>query len=157
MKAPLAEDTPSMSGSGGVDNCSDLEDLAIPSHLKKPMWDKANKLASDDSAIVKAPGDEDGWMVMCSSGTRPHYVKMSKCAFACDDQCLSYKSMKCAHIPLHLRLKPTVSVISSSGIALESLLLISQLCLKQANPNQPARSLQEKVFRRNARGRSAQL
>ena len=79
MKAPLAEDTPSTSSSGGVDNCGNLADLAFPSHLKQPLWDKANKLASDDSAIVSAPGDEDGWMVKSSSGKRPHYVKMSKC------------------------------------------------------------------------------
>ena len=98
MKAPLAEDTPSTLSSGGVNNCGDLADLAIPSHLKQPLWDKANKLASDDSAIVTAPGDEDGWMVKSSSGIRPHYVKISKCAFTCDDQCLSYKSMKlCSH------------------------------------------------------------
>lgn len=98
MKATLAEDTPSTSGSGTMDSCGGLEDIPIPSHLKKPMWDKANKLASDGSAIVKAPGAEDGWMVVSSSGNRPHYVKASKCAFSCDDQCLSYKSMKlCSH------------------------------------------------------------
>jgi len=50
MKAPLAEDTPSTSSSGGVDNCGDLADLANPSHLKQPLWDKASKLASDDSS-----------------------------------------------------------------------------------------------------------
>ena len=58
---------------------------------------QANSLVMTQ-AIVTAPGDEDGWMVKSSSGKRPHYVKMSKCAFACDDQCLSYKSMKlCSH------------------------------------------------------------
>ena len=95
MKSPLAEDTPSTSRSGIIDS---LQDFPIPSHLREPIWDKANRLASDDSAIVKAPGAEDSWMVMSSSGERPHYVKTSKCAFACDDQCLSYKSMKlCSH------------------------------------------------------------
>ena len=98
MKAPLAEDAPSTSGSGTMDSCGGLEDVPIPAHLKLPMWDKANKLASDDSAIVKAPGAEDGWMVVSSSCKRPHYIKASKCAFSCDDQCLSYKSMKlCSH------------------------------------------------------------
>ena len=37
-------------------------------------------------------------MVRSSSSERPHYIKVSKCSFICDDQCLSYKSMKvCSH------------------------------------------------------------
>ena len=49
-------------------------------------------------AIVQAPGDDCAWMVRSSSSKRPHYVKVSKCSFICDDQCLSYKSTKvCSH------------------------------------------------------------
>lgn len=56
--------------SGGVDNCVDLADLAILYHLKQPMWDKAKKLATDDSAIVKAPGDDGGSMFKSSCGKK---------------------------------------------------------------------------------------
>ena len=51
-------------------------------------------------AIVRAPGDgdESALMVKSYSGKRSHFVKITKCTFACDEQCLSYKSMKlCSH------------------------------------------------------------
>ena len=67
-------------------------------HLKESMTKKANDLVHDEMAIVRAPGDEGGWIVRSSSGKRPHYVSASKLSFACDEHCLAYKSMKvCSH------------------------------------------------------------
>lgn len=80
-------------------NCP-LDILSLPSQLKESLWEKASDLAKDETAIVRAPGDgdESAWMVKSYSGKRPHFVKITKCTFACDDQCLSYKSMKlCSH------------------------------------------------------------
>ena len=87
----------SSNASGVVAN--PLSTLQIPNSLKDSMWEKANDLSVDESAIVKAPGSESAWMVKSYSNDRPHYVKMSASGhIICDDQCLSYKSMKiCAH------------------------------------------------------------
>lgn len=94
MKAPAQVDQqPSHS------SCP-LDILPLPSQLKESLWEKANDLAKDGMAIVRAPGDgdESAWMVKSYSGKRPHFVKVTKCTFACDEQCLSYKSMKlCSH------------------------------------------------------------
>ena len=64
------------------------------------MWEKAQDLSTDVTSIVQAPGDQSAYMVKSYSNKRPHYVKMShRGSFLCDDQCLSYKSMKiCSHI-----------------------------------------------------------
>lgn len=59
-----------------MDNCGGFQNFPIPSHLKEPIWDKANRLASDDSAIVKALGAEESWRVLRSSGERPHYTNV---------------------------------------------------------------------------------
>jgi len=87
----------SSNASGVVAN--PLSTLQIPNNLKDSLWEKANDLSVDESAIVKAPGSESAWMVKSYSNDRPHYVKMSASGhIVCDDQCLSYKSMKiCAH------------------------------------------------------------
>ena len=76
-----------------------LSTLQIPDSLKNSMWEKAHDLSVDVNAIVKAPGSQSAWMVKSYSSERPHYVKMSDSGgIVCDDQCLSYKSMKmCAH------------------------------------------------------------
>lgn len=92
MKAPLTFDCPSTSSTCPLDG------LLIPGHLKNFLWDKSRELVDEECAIVQAPGDENGWMVKSVSGKRPHYVRKSKSSFACDDQCLSYKSVKiCSH------------------------------------------------------------
>ena len=75
-----------------------LDSLALPPKVTSSLWEKASNLAKDETVIVQAPGDDYAWMVRSSSSKRPHYVKVSKCSFVCDDQCLSYKSMKvCSH------------------------------------------------------------
>ena len=70
-----------------------LDELPLSSQLKESIWDKANELVQGENAIVRAPGDgdESAWMVKSYSGKRPHYVKITKCSFTCDEQCLSYK------------------------------------------------------------------
>lgn len=83
-----------------TDSRCPLDVLALPSQLKESLWEKANDLVKDETAIVRAPGDRDesAWMVKSYSGKRPHFVKITKCTFTCDEQCLSYKSMKlCSH------------------------------------------------------------
>lgn len=93
MKASVQEQSPSRSSS----DCP-LDSLALPPQVASSLWEKANDLARDETPIVQAPGDDCAWMVRSSSSKRPHYVKVSKCSFICDDQCLSYKSMKvCSH------------------------------------------------------------
>lgn len=76
-----------------------LDSLAVPQHLKESIWKKAQDLVEDEAAIVKAPGEECAWCVKSYSNKRPHYVRKSKCGgFLCDEQCLSYKSLKlCSH------------------------------------------------------------
>ena len=88
MKAAVQVDQPSHS----------LDILSLPSQLKESLWEKVNDLAKDKMAIVRAPRDESAWMVKSYSGKRPHFVKITKCTFACDEQCLPYKSVKlCSH------------------------------------------------------------
>ena len=97
MKAVIKDnnDRPSTS-SGGPS--SQLDSLELPVQLKESMRMKANDLANDETAIVQAPGDECAWIVRSYHGQRPHYVRVSKSSFSCDEQCLSYKSMKvCSH------------------------------------------------------------
>ena len=73
-----------------------LDTLDIPQQLKENMWKKAQDLARDEEAIVKAPSEDHAWCIKSYSNKRPHYVKCG--GFLCDDQCLSYKSMKlCSH------------------------------------------------------------
>ena len=83
-----------------IDCSCPLDVLALPSQLKASLWEKANDLVNDEAATVQAPGDVEQcvWMVKSHSGKRPHFVKVKKCGFTCDEQCLSYKSMKlCSH------------------------------------------------------------
>ena len=95
MKAAVQDDFDQPS------DCScPLDVLSLPPHLKTSLWEKANDLVNDEAAIVRAPGDADecAWMVKSYSGKRPHFVKASKCGFSCDEQCMSFKSMKlCSH------------------------------------------------------------
>ena len=92
MKATIQVNPPTDS------NCP-LDVLTLPSQLKKSLWEKANDLLKDETAIVRAPGDgdESAWIVKSYSGKQPHFVKITKCTFACDEQCLSYKSKLCSH------------------------------------------------------------
>lgn len=94
MRATVQDD----SGSSGFSDCP-LDSLAVPPHLKDSIWKKANDLVQDEGAIVQAPGDESAWCIKSYSNKRPHYVRKSKCGgFLCDEQCLSFKSMKlCSH------------------------------------------------------------
>ena len=77
-----------------------LDALELPSHVRKSMWEKPQDLSMDETSIVKAPGDQSAYMVKSYGNKQPHYVKMSqRGGFLCDDQCLSYKSMKiCSHV-----------------------------------------------------------
>ena len=51
-----------------------LSTLQIPSSIKDGMWEKAQYLSIDDSAIVSAPGSEIEWMIKSYSSEQPHYV-----------------------------------------------------------------------------------
>ena len=76
-----------------------LHALEISNSLKVSMWEKAQDLLKDDNSIVKAPGSDTSWMVRSYSNEKPHYVQVAKSGnIVCDDQCLSYNSLKiCAH------------------------------------------------------------
>lgn len=95
MKATVENDSECSRAS---DNPLDV--LELPSHVRKSMWEKAQDLSMNETNIVQAPGDQSAYMVKSYSNKRPHYVKMShRGGFLCNDQCLSYKSMKiCSHI-----------------------------------------------------------
>jgi len=49
--------------------------------------------------IIKAPGDDAAFMVKSISGQCPHYIKTTKKGgFACDVQCIGFKSSRlCSH------------------------------------------------------------
>ena len=68
---------------------------------------KAQDLARDETSIVKVPGSENTWMIKSYSNKQPHYVRLSNSAgISCDDQCLSYKSLKiCSHTSVALAAK----------------------------------------------------
>ena len=76
-----------------------LNALEIANSLKQSMWAKARDLTRDDNSIVKAPGSDTAYMVRSYSNERPRYVQVLKSGnIVCDDQCLSYCSLKnCAH------------------------------------------------------------
>lgn len=75
------------------------------------MWKKAQDLARDEEAIVKAPSEDHA--CKSYSNKRPHYVRKSKCGgFLCDDQCLSYKSMKLCS---HTKCKPNFTTLVETG------------------------------------------
>ena len=78
---------------------SSLSELGLPPHTASTIWSRAQLLAENESSNVAAPGDETAFLVKSSSGQRPHYVKSTKKGgFACDDQCLGYKSLRiCSH------------------------------------------------------------
>ena len=80
------------------DNPSDA--LELSSHVRKSMWEKPQDLSMDETSIVKDPGDQSAYMVKSYGNKQPHYVKMSqRGGILCNDQCLSYKSMKiCSHV-----------------------------------------------------------
>lgn len=83
-----------------TDSTCPLDALTLPPQLEESLWKKANNLVKDETAIVRAPGDgdESAWMVISYSSKQPHYMKMTKCTFACDKKCLSYKSSRlCSH------------------------------------------------------------
>ena len=66
------------------------------------MWEKAQDLAtvaSDETSIVKAPGSENVWMIKSYSNKQTYYVRLSNSGgISCDDQCVSFKSLKiCSH------------------------------------------------------------
>ena len=97
MKTVVTDNNERPSTSSLASPCP-LDSLELPSQLKESMMVKANDLANDETAIVQAPGDDSAWIVRSYHGKRPHYVKASKSSFSCDEQCLSYKSMKvCSH------------------------------------------------------------
>ena len=63
------------------------------------MWGKAQALARDETSVVKAPRSENAWMIKSYSNKQPHYVRLlNSGGISCNDQCLSYKSLKiCSH------------------------------------------------------------
>ena len=78
-------------------NVNPLCELKLPN--ASTVWERANDLLDDSSAIVPAPGDPSAFMVKSNTGQQPHYVKPSKAGgFLCDDKCLGFKSAKvCSH------------------------------------------------------------
>ena len=75
------------------------DQLALPQHFSRSLWNKAQALSTDVDGMVNCPGDHTSWMVKSESGKRPHFVKAAKGGgYLCDDTCLAYKSSKtCSH------------------------------------------------------------
>lgn len=139
-KAAVVVDQPSHS------NCP-LDILSLPCQLKESFWEKASDLAKDETAIVRAleDGDESARMVKSYSSKQPHFMKITKCTFACDNQCLSYKSMKlCSH---------TITLVIKKNCVER---LLKWYCTIKYQPNfttlaeagKPSKSQPEKVFQR---------
>ena len=96
MKAPIV---PLSHGDSVIEKqVTPLDCLSLPPNMAKTIWSRANAILEDESAIVKAPGDEAAYVVRSVSGQKPHYVRPAKGGgYLCDD-CLGYKSAKiCAH------------------------------------------------------------
>ncbi len=76
-----------------------LHSLRLPTDVKETLWNKGQSLAEDEASMVKSPGSATDWVVRSETGKQPHYVKpSSKGGYACDSNCLAYKSMRiCSH------------------------------------------------------------
>ena len=76
-----------------------LRSLCIPNDIKSTLWSRGQLLAKDDVAMVRSPGSTTDWIVQSSTGKQPHFVKeTNKGGYACDSNCLAYKSMRiCSH------------------------------------------------------------
>ena len=99
MKAPIVPLSHGDSVNEDVEKqVTPLDCLSLPPNMAKTIWSRANAILEDESAIVKAPGDEAAYVVRSVSGQKPHYVRPAKGGgYLCDD-CLGYKSAKiCAH------------------------------------------------------------
>lgn len=77
MKAVIKDNNDRLSTSSQVPS-SPLDSLELPMQLKESMRMKANDMANDETAIVRAPGDECAWVVKSYHGKHPHYVRVSK-------------------------------------------------------------------------------
>ena len=67
--------------------------------MKDTLWSHGQSLAVDEASMVRAPGSTTDCFVKSASGQQLHYVKAgSKGGYACDSNCLAYKSTKiCSH------------------------------------------------------------
>lgn len=72
----------------------------LPRDILSGIFDKANRLVSDSTAIVSAPGKSTNVkMVESTSSSRPHMVTSNnKSVYSCDSDCGMWKCSKlCAH------------------------------------------------------------
>ena len=73
-------------------------EVAVEEAILKAVWRKAAELVVDSSSVVQAPGGTD-FFVKSYSGSRPHLVKVKKCAqYCCDGDCPNWQSLHlCSH------------------------------------------------------------
>ena len=77
-----------------------LDCLSLLQIWEKTICSQANAILEDESAIVKAPGDEATYVDRSISGQKPHYVRPAKGGgYLCDD-CLGYNQQKYVHTQL---------------------------------------------------------
>ena len=74
----------------------------LSSELLEKTWRKAEKLLNTPGSICSAPGLTDSMCVASDTGSRPHIHVVSrtkKGSFACDNECLAWKTQKlCSHV-----------------------------------------------------------
>lgn len=83
MKHTVEEENTTKTCRSKVD-INPLTGSGLPSHVANTIWNRAHSLVQEDSAIIKAPGDDTAFMVKSISGQHPDYVKTTKKGgFAC--------------------------------------------------------------------------
>jgi len=96
---PMDNSEECMDDEQSTSTANPLHSLCIPADVKDTLWSKGQLLAEDDVAMVRSPGSTTDWIVQSSTSKQPHFVKeTSKGGYACDSNCLAYKSMRiCSH------------------------------------------------------------
>ena len=132
MKAPIGLVSHADSDNEDVQMQTPLDCLLLPPNMAKTIWNRANAIVGDETAIVQAPGDEAAYIVKSLSGQKPRYVQPAKGGGYLCDECLGYKSAKiCAHTVAaslktdkiesfikwykKLKCKPNYTVLAESG------------------------------------------
>ena len=74
MKASIAPSHDDSDREEMQDQATPLDCLSLPPNMAKMIWNRANDILKDESAIVNAPGEEVAYIVKSVSGQKPHYV-----------------------------------------------------------------------------------
>ena len=70
---------------------------SVPNVLLQAISRKAEQLLHSENSITLAPGGSNTFMIESQTSARPHFVKVANNRKVTCDNCLAYKSSKCAH------------------------------------------------------------